>query len=237
VVAGHPFAGAYISLVAFALLSILVLRWLDIPPLPESDRKTVGRPLSEIARQPVFVVAVLCGTVSYGVMNLLMTATPLAMGACAHPFSDAAFVIQWHIVGMFAPSFVTGNIINRFGLMAVMLVGVVLNIVCVAIALSGVSVMHFWLALLLLGVGWNFMFVGATALLTESHTPAERAKVQGVNDSAIFITMIISSLASGALFTIQGWQAMNMWAVPVLLVAGAGLLWLAWMRRHRTRAV
>jgi MFS family permease len=234
--AGHLFAGAYISLVAFALLSMLVLRWLDIPPLPESERKQAGRPLREIARQPVFVVAVLCGTISYGVMNLLMTATPLAMGACAHPFSEAAFVIQWHIVGMFAPSFVTGNLINRFGLMKVMLVGVALNIVCVAIALSGVSVMHFWLAMVLLGIGWNFMFVGATALLTESHTPAERAKVQGVNDSAIFITMIVSSLSSGALFTIQGWQAMNMWAVPALLLAGAGLLWLAWVRRDSTRA-
>jgi len=233
--AGHVFAGAYISLVAFALLSILVLRWLDIPPLPESDRRKAGRPLREIARQPAFAVAVLCGTVSYGVMNLLMTATPLAMDASAHPFSEAAFVIQWHIVGMFAPSFVTGNIINRFGLMTVMLVGVALNIVCVAIALSGVGVMHFWLALVLLGIGWNFMFVGATALLTESHTPAERAKVQGVNDSAIFITMIATSLASGALFTIQGWQTMNMWAVPVLLLAGAAILWLAWVRRHRTR--
>jgi MFS family permease len=178
---------------------------------------------------------VLCGTISYGVMNLLMTATPLAMVASDHPFSEAAFVIQWHIVGMFAPSFVTGNIINRLGLMAVMLVGVALNIVCVAIALSGVDVMHFWLALVLLGIGWNFMFVGATALLTESHAPAERAKVQGMNDSAIFITMIVTSLASGALFTIQGWQAMNMWAVPILLLAGAGVLWLAWMRRHPTR--
>jgi MFS family permease len=234
-IAGHPFTGAYISLVAFALLSILVLRWLEIPPLPESERRERGRPLGEIARQPVFAVAVLCGTISYGVMNLLMTATPLAMGASAHPFSEAAFVIQWHIVGMFAPSFVTGNIINRFGLMTVMLVGVALNIVCVAIALSGVGVMHFWLALVLLGIGWNFMFVGATALLTEIHTPAERAKVQGVNDSAIFITMVATSLASGALFTIQGWQAMNMWAVPVLLLAGAAVLWLASVRRHRNR--
>ncbi|MGH8635270.1 MAG: MFS transporter, partial [Burkholderiales bacterium] len=179
---------------------------------------------------------VLCGMVSYGVMNLLMTATPLAMDASRHPFSEAAFVIQWHMVGMFAPSFFTGNLINRFGLMAVMLVGVALNIVCVAIALSGVDVMHFWLALVLLGIGWNFMFVGATALLTECHTPAERAKAQGVNDTAIFLTMIVSSLASGALFTIQGWQAMNMWAVPVLLAAGAAVLWLAWMRRHATRA-
>jgi MFS family permease len=234
-IAGHPYTGAYFSLVAFALLSILALRWLEIPPLPESERRQAGRPLGKIARQPVFAVAVLCGTISYGVMNLLMTATPLAMDASAHPFSEAAFVIQWHIVGMFAPSFVTGNIINRLGLMTVMLVGVALNIVCVAIALSGVGVMHFWLALVLLGIGWNFMFVGATALLTESHTPAERAKVQGVNDAAIFITMIVTSLASGALFTIQGWQAMNLWAVPVLLLAGAGVLWLAWVRRHPTR--
>jgi hypothetical protein len=154
-IAGHPYTGAYFSLVAFALLSILVLRWLEIPPLPESERREGGRPLGAIARQPVFAVAVLCGTISYGVMNLLMTATPLAMDASAHPFSEAAFVIQWHIVGMFAPSFVTGNIIHRFGLMTVMVVGVALNIVCVAIALSGVGVMHFWLALVLLGIGWN----------------------------------------------------------------------------------
>jgi len=234
-IADHPYTGAYFSLVAFALLSILALRWLEIPPLPESERREAGRPLGEIARQPVFAVALLCGMVSYGVMNLLMTATPLAMDVSAHPFSETAFVIQWHIVGMFAPSFVTGNLINRLGVMTVLLAGVALNIVCVAIALAGVDVMHFWLALVLLGIGWNFMFVGATALLTESHTPAERAKVQGVNESAIFITMMVSSLASGALFTIQGWHAMNLWAVPVLLLAGAGVLWLAWMRRHPTR--
>ena len=235
-IAGHPYSGAYFSLVAFALLSILALRWLEIPPLPESERREAGRPLGEIARQPVFAVALLCGMVSYGVMNLLMTATPLAMDVSAHPFSETAFVIQWHIVGMFAPSFVTGNLINRLGVMTVLLAGVALNIVCVAIALAGVDVMHFWLALVLLGIGWNFMFVGATALLTESHTPAERAKVQGVNDAAIFITMIVTSLASGALFTIQGWQAMNLWAVPVLLLAGVTILWLGWTRRQRARA-
>ena len=234
-VAGHPYTGAYFSLVAFALLSILALRWLEIPPLPESERREAGRPLGEIARQPVFAVALLCGMVSYGVMNLLMTATPLAMDVSAHPFSETAFVIQWHIVGMFAPSFVTGNLINRLGVMTVLLAGVALNIICVAIALAGVDVMHFWLALVLLGIGWNFMFVGATALLTESHTPAERAKVQGVNESAIFITMMVSSLASGALFTIQGWQAMNRWAVPVLLLAGVAVLWLTWTRRHPAR--
>jgi MFS family permease len=231
-VAGHAYAGPYFSLVGFALLSILVLRWLQLPGLTETERKGAGRPLAAIARQPTFLVAVLCATVAYGVMNLLMTTTPLAMAACEHPFSEAAFVIQWHVVGMFAPAFVTGSIIHRVGLAKVMLAGVVLNIACVGIALSGVDVLHFWLALFLLGVGWNFMFIGATALLTESHTPAERAKVQGVNDAAIFVTLVVSSLSSGALFTFQGWQTMNAMAIPVLVAAGAGILWLSWRRRR-----
>ena len=233
-VAGHAYAGPYISLVGFALLSIVALRWLRLPGLTEMERKGAGRPLAAIARQPSFLVAVLCATVAYGVMNLLMTTTPLAMAACEHPFSEAAFVIQWHVVGMFAPSFVTGSIIHRLGLTKVMLIGVALNIACVGIALTGVDVLHFWLALFLLGVGWNFMFVGATALLTESHTPAERAKVQGVNDAAIFVTLVVSSLSSGALFTFQGWQTMNAMAIPVLVVAAAGILWLSWRRQHPT---
>jgi MFS family permease len=230
IVAGHSFAGAYFSLVAFAVLSILVLRWLQIPPRQVSEVTSTRRSLAQIARQPGFIVAVLSGMVSYGVMNLLMTATPLAMDACRHPFSDAAFVIQWHVVGMFAPSFVTGSLIRRFGLPPVMLAGVILNFVCVAIALSGAEVMHFWAAMVMLGIGWNFMFIGATVLLTESHTPAERAKVQGVNDAAIFLAMVVSSLSAGALFSFQGWQAMNFYALPVLVVTGAAILWLA-MRR------
>ncbi|MCW5604346.1 MAG: MFS transporter [Burkholderiales bacterium] len=232
IIAGHEYAGPYFSLMLFALLSILLLRWLDVPPLSEADRKDPGRPLSVIARQPAFLVAVFSGMVGYGVMNLLMTATPLAMADCAHPFSDAAFVIQWHLVAMFAPSFVTGALIARCGLMNVMLAGVVLNLACVAIALAGVEVMHFWLALVLLGIGWNFMFVGATALLTETHTPAERAKVQGVNDAAISTTMVFSSLSAGALFTYQGWQTMNVWAMPVLAACGVAILWLALRRRR-----
>ena len=234
--AGHLYAAAYFSLVGFALLTVLVLRWLTIPVLTETERMSAGRPLAEIARQPAFIVALLCAMIAYGVMNLLMTTTPLAMIACEHPFSDAAFVIQWHIVGMFAPSFVTGTLIRRFGLSTVMLAGVALNVGCVVTALSGVDVMNFWLAMLLLGIGWNFMFIGATALLTESHTPAERAKVQGVNDAAIFVTMVASSLSSGALFTLQGWDAMNRWVLPVLAVAGAAVLWLVWVRRQAPRA-
>jgi MFS family permease len=224
--AANGFIGPYLSLIVIAVLSLIVLRWLDIPPLTESERKEPGRPLGEIARQPVFLVAVFSSMVAYGVMNLIMTATPLAMVACNHPFAAAAFVIQWHFVAMFAPSFLTGHLIRRFGVLTIMLAGVVLNAGCVAIALAGVEVMNFWLALVLVGVGWNFMFVGATTLLTEVHTPAERAKVQGVNDAAIFLTLVMSSLSSGALFTLQGWTIMNISAIPILLLAGGGLVWL-----------
>jgi MFS family permease len=230
IVAGHAYAGPYLSLIAFALLSMLALRWLDIPGLTEAERREAGRPLGVIARQPAFIVAVACGTIGYGVMNLLMTATPLAMVACEHPFSDAAFVIQWHLVGMFAPSFFTGALIRRVGLVPVMLAGVALNALCVAIAVAGIEVLHFWAAMFLLGIGWNFMFVGATALLTESHAPAERAKVQGINDSAIFFTLVLSSLGSGALFSYQGWLTMNLSALPFLALAAGGLIWLALRR-------
>ena len=231
-VTGHAYVGAYFSLVAFAMLSMLALAWLDIPPLTESERRDAGRPIGIIARQPGFIVAVLCGMVGFGVMNLIMTVTPLAMVACQLPFSDAAFVIQWHFIGMFAPSFVTGLLIRRLGLITILLAGVALNAGCVAVALSGLDVRHFWLALVLVGVGWNFLFVGATALLTECHTPAERAKVQGVNDAAIFTMLVVSSLSSGALFTYQGWQAMNLSALPFLLLTGIAILWLAAQRRR-----
>lgn len=231
-IAGHTYAGAFFSLIVFAISALAVMQWIEIPRLSETERRSSGRPLAEIARQPAFAVAVLCGMVGYGVMNLLMTATPLAMRACQHPFGEAAFVIQWHLVGMFAPSFVTGALIQRYGLMKIMLVGVSLNVGCVAIALLGIEVANFWFAMVLLGVGWNFMYVGATTLLTESHTPSERAKAQGVNDAAIFITMVVSSLSSGALFSLQGWQVMNILALPFLGCAAAGIAWLALRRRR-----
>jgi MFS family permease len=165
-------------------------------------------------------------------MNLIMTATPLAMSACELPFSDAAFVIQWHVIGMFAPSFFTGALIRRFGVLNIMLLGVLLSLGCVAVALSGIQVAHFWLALVLVGVGWNFLFIGATSLLTECHTPAERGKVQGANDLAIFVTMAATSLSSGLLFTLQGWTMMNRLAVPFVLLAGGSVVWLAARRRR-----
>ncbi|MBI2291672.1 MAG: MFS transporter [Betaproteobacteria bacterium] len=226
------FAGSYLSLGVFCLLAIGLILLIDIPPLTVAERKESGRPLTAIARQPAFLVAVLSAVVGYGVMNLLMTATPLAMVACQHPFSDAAFVIQWHVIAMFAPSFFTGTLIKRFGVVNVMLTGVALNLGCIAVALAGLEVAHFWGAMVLVGVGWNFMFIGGTTLLTECHTPSERGKVQGANDLAIFLTMIATSLSSGLLFTLQGWELMNQLAVPFLLLTGIAMLWLAAVQRR-----
>lgn len=235
-VEGQIYAGAYFSLVGFALLAVLVLRWIDIPPLTAAESRAVGRPIGVIARNPAFLVAVLCGVVGYGVMNFLMTATPLAMASCQHPFSAAAFVIQWHMVAMFAPSFVTGPLIQRVGPLPVMFVGALLASACIAVALMGVEVAHFWAALVLLGVAWNFLYIGATTLLTETHTPAERGKVQGLNDMAISCTMVVSSLSVGALFTYQGWQFMNVLAAPLIVLCGIAIAWLGLARRSRARA-
>ena len=226
------FAGSYLSLGVFCLLAIALLSFIRIPPLTLAEQSDAGRPLAVIARQPAFLVAVMSAVVGYGVMSLLMTATPLAMTACQLPFRDAAFVIQWHVIAMFAPSFFTGALIKRFGVIRIMLAGVGLSLCCVGFALSGLEVMHFWMALVLLGIGWNFMYIGGTTLLTECHTPAERGKVQGANDLAIFITMTATSLSSGLLFTLQGWALMNKLAVPFLLCAAAAMIWLAMMRRN-----
>jgi len=226
------FAGSYLSLGVFCLLAIGLISWIEIPPLTVAERKESGRPLTAIARQPAFIVAVLSAMVGYGVMNLLMVATPLAMAAHHHPFSDAAFVIQWHVIAMFAPSFFTGNLIKRYGVINVILAGVVLSLGCIGVALAGLAVANFWVAMVLVGVGWNFMFIGGTTLLTECHTPSERALAQGANDLTIFITMIATSLSSGLLFTLQGWKLMNQLAVPFLLLTGAMILWLAAVRRR-----
>jgi len=225
------FTGSYLSLGVFCLLAIGLLSRIRIPALTAAQQQETGRPLVKIARQPAFIVAVLSAVIGYGVMNLLMTATPLAMSACRLPFSDAAFVIQWHVIAMFAPSFVTGALIRRFGVITIMLTGVVLNLTCVGFALSGLDVPHFWAALVLLGVGWNFMFIGGTTLLTDCHTPAERAKTQGANDLAIFITMAGTSLSSGLLFTLHGWNLMNRLALPFLALAAVAMAWLAVLRR------
>lgn len=225
------FLATYLTLIGFCVLALILQRMMSIPRLTAAEQLDQGRPLREIARQPAFIVAVLSGMVGYGVMNLLMTATPLAMKSCEHPFADTAFVIQWHVVAMFAPSFVTGTLIKRFGVRSILFSGVLLSLGCVAIALSGVDVMHFWAALVLVGVGWNFMYLGGTTLLTETHAPSEKAKVQGANDMAIFITMAISSASSGWLFSARGWEIMNYGAIPFLVITGLAILFLGTGKR------
>jgi MFS family permease len=174
---------------------------------------------------------VLSAALGYGVMNLLMTATPLAMSFCGYPFAAAAFVIEWHVVGMYAPGFVTGSLIQRFGALRVIVAGTLLMAACVGVALADNKVGHFWAALVLLGVGWNLMYTGGTTLLTEVHTPAEKAKTQGLNDFIVFAVMGISSFSSGALIDVMGWERMN--AVTLPFVAGVVLaaLWLFALRR------
>ena len=178
-----------------------------------------NRSLGEIARQPVFMVAAVSGALSYGVMNLLMAATPLAMQVCGLPFEDTAWVLEWHVIGMFAPGFFTGQLIKRYGAVTILAVGVVLNLICIAVALSGVDVMHFLISMFLVGVGWNFLFVGATTLLTTTYRPSERGKAQAFNDFMVFGTTATASLLASVVLELQGWAHLNYVALVLVCVA------------------
>jgi MFS family permease len=226
-----PFIGTYGALVLFAALAMVLVRRIELPPLAADEQHQAGRPLAQLARQPAFAVAVLAAVVGYAVMNLLMTATPLAMDVCRHPFPDTAFVLEWHVIGMFAPSFFTGALIRRFGAHSVLLAGAGLMFACAGIALSGVSVMHFWWALLLLGVGWNFLYIGGTTLLTETYRPSEKAKAQGFNDFLVFAAQAASSLTAGWMLTREGWQMLNLLALPLIALTAGATLWLSLRRR------
>ncbi len=222
-----PFAGSYLTLVAFAALSLLLVQALHVPVPAKAATLGSARALREILRDPVCRVAILCAALAYGVMNLLMVATPLAMEVCGLPYDDAAFVIEWHVVGMFAPGLFCGALIGRIGALPVIFAGAVLMLGCGAVALSGVELMHFVVALFALGVGWNFMYTGATALLTKAYRPAEKNKVQGFMDSVVFATMITSSASSGALLFVDGWSMLNLLALPFVVVAIVAVSWLA----------
>jgi MFS family permease len=230
----QPFAGVYLALIGVALLGLVVISLIRFPPLPGAGASGApqGRPLREIARQPVFVVAVAGCALGYGVMNLLMAATPIAMAQCAHPFSAAALVLEWHVLGMFVPSFFTGHLVKRFGALPIMTVGLLLNVACVAIALSGVELMHFLAALFVLGVGWNFLFIGGTTLATEAYRPEERTTAQAGVDFWVYTTMTLTSFGSGALVTTGGWTFMNVGSLVPLGLLAAALGWLAWLRRR-----
>ncbi|NPC58551.1 MFS transporter [Caenimonas soli] len=227
-----PYVGAYIALAAVAAVAMFLLGAMRFPPVPGRGNVSGGRPISQIMRQPVFVVAAGAGALSYGVMNLLMAATPLAMQQCGLPFSDAAFALQWHVVGMFAPGFFTGHLIKRFGALTVMSGGVGLTLLCIAIALSGVQLHQFTSALFLLGVGWNFLFTGSTTLSLETYTPEEKDRAQAVMNILLFTVMALSSFSSGVLVTTQGWSLLNLGSLAPLGLIAIGLMWVA--RRRRT---
>ncbi|NIA67045.1 MFS transporter [Pelagibius litoralis] len=221
------FAGGYAAIAALAFIGVVLVQAVNFPAVVPRSQRAKGRPLGEILRQPTLVVAVLCAMVAYGSMNLVMVSTPLAMVACAHPFETAAFVIQWHVVGMYAPSFVTGHLIERIGALKVISIGSLLVLGCILVNLTGIEVIQFWAALLLLGVGWNFMYVGATALLTETYRPEEQARVQAFNEFMVFGTTAVTALASGAIFNAFGWQAVNLGVVVPVILAAATVIWLS----------
>ena len=224
------FAGSFIAVAGLALIAIVLLQAIRIPPLTPAEKAATQRPLLSILSQPIFLAAAITATIGYSSMVLVMTATPLAMLEHHHDFPSTAFVIQWHVVAMYAPSFITGTLIRRLGLPAVILSGIAALGGTVLVNALGISIWHFWLALVLLGIGWNFMFVGGTTLLAEAHSPAERAKAQALNDFMMFSLVAIASLGSGALQHEAGWAAVNLALVPGLGVAAAVNLWL---RRRR----
>ncbi|MBK8072398.1 MAG: MFS transporter [Ramlibacter sp.] len=232
-----PFAGAYIALAGVALLGMLALAFITFPPVPPKKAGLQGRPLSQIMKQPVFIVAAATGALSFGVMNLLMAATPIAMQQCGLPFSDAALVLEWHVIGMFAPGFFTGHLIKRFGTLPIMAVGIALYLGCIAVALSGVDLHQFLIALFLLGVGWNFVFTGSTTLSLSAYKPEEKDRAQGALNFFVFATLALSSLASGVLVTTQGWTLLNWGSLAPVAVTAVALLWLAlWRRRAQNQA-
>lgn len=226
------FAGVYLSLIVVYLLVGCVVSFIDIPrPTAEQRKAGGGRPLAVIARQPKFIIAVCAATFGYLVMSFLMTVTPIAMGVCGFTFSDSSYVIQAHILGMYAPAFVTGHLINRFGVNNILIAGSILCGASIVIHLSGITFMNFLLGLVLVGVGWNFLFTGGTTLLTQTYTPEEKAKVQGLNDFFIWGTISIGAVTSGAVQHSVGWDAVNLVMAPLVVIVFATTLWLRFSSR------
>jgi predicted MFS family arabinose efflux permease len=227
----YVFLASYLALVLMTMSVAWVTSRLQLPAIPD-DAKEI-RPLFKIATQPKYLLAMIAAMIGYGVMNFLMTATPLAMQCHNHSFDSTAVVIQWHLFAMFAPSFFTGDLIRKLGVMQVMILGCLLLIACALINLNGTSLQHFEAALILLGVGWNFLYIGATTLLTETYTSNERSKAQGMNDTFVFATLTLTSLASGASVEHFGWETINLYSIPVTLAVLLGLIWLVARRLRR----
>ena len=226
------FLGPYLFLIGITLLSAIVVMFVDIPNLTPKEAAAESRPMRAIMRQPVFIVSVMAATIGQGVMNLLMTAAPIAMQHAQHPFDDTAFVIEWHIVAMFAPGFFTGALIKRWGEIPIILTGMILLALCVPIALAGKTVFLFWASMALLGLGWNFSFTAGTALLADAHTISERAKTQGWVNFIIYGVAAASALAAGPLLHFFSWDVVNYVALPMIGIAILVTLYFAWMQKQ-----
>jgi len=215
-----PFLGTFLALIGIQFLLVLAISQLRLPDMRGTKHDEPARPLRVVIGQPAVIVAMIAGALGYAVMSFVMTATPLAILDCNYEFGDAAFIIQWHVVGMYAPGFFTGNLIRRFGALGIIQVGAVLNLICLAFGLAGEDLIdNFWPSLVLLGVGWNFMFVGATTFLTENYRPAEQARVQAINEFVVFGTVAIASLSAGSIYAGAGWSTLlYSAALPVGLV-------------------
>ena len=231
----HMFAASYLGQSACAAVAALVLMFVKIPPLPATPAEN-PRPLGKIVRAPRFIVAVACGIASYAMMNMVMTSAPLAMVGCGHSVTDATLGIQWHVLAMYAPSFVTGSLITRFGPERITGIGLGLIALTAVVGIAGITVAHFWSGLVLLGLGWNFAFIGATTMVTQCHRAEERNKVQAFNDFLIFGSMAVSSFSSGQLLEYFGWPAINEVIFPTIFVAGALLVWLGLRERAAAAA-
>ena len=230
----YLFAFSYVVQAAVALVAMAITAGVDAPRPAAADLHA-GRPLLQIVRQPRFIAAALCGIIAYPMMNLVMTSAPLAMKICGLSVSDSNFGIQWHIVAMYGPSFITGSLIARFGAPTVVAIGLTLEAVAATIGLSGMTAIHFWATLMVLGAGWNFGFVGASALVLETHLPQERNKVQAFNDFLVFGTMAVGSFSSGQLLANYGWSAVNMVVYPPVVLGLVVLALTSFARRRRAR--
>jgi MFS family permease len=228
----YLFACSFVAQAVVAVVAMTVLSGVDAPKPAPADLHG-GRPLFMIARQPRFIAAALCGVIAYPMMNLVMTSAPLAMKMCGLSVSDSNFGIQWHIVAMYGPSFFTGSLIARFGAPKIVALGLILEAVAAGIGLSGITALHFWATLIVLGIGWNFSFVGASALVLETHRPQERNKVQAFNDFLVFGTMALGSFASGQLLANYGWSAVNIVVFPPVLLGLVVLTFASFAKRRR----
>jgi MFS family permease len=226
----HKYAGSYMAIAVLAALNMLVMMFLRLPPPVVDATQGAARPWSELLSEPRLVVAMLAGMIAYALMNLMMTAAPVAMVGCGFTGDDASWVIQWHVLAMFVPSFFTGQLIKRYGTSFITALGIALLLVAAAVGYAGISFAHFSVALIILGLGWNFGFIGGTTMLTESYRPTERAKVQAANDFGISLLMAIASASSGQLLANFGWESVPIALVPPATLALIAISWLALAR-------